>query len=158
MTRTKIQQLLNDTSYLDKMKSILDIDQVALSRAFYTKALGMNKSYFDIESDIGLNSVQSNKDIIVDIQLIEGDELPYYVVYTPGEPIDFEHWESVEKLFQEYNFTGNWLGDELTRPKSTYIRWVDDLDDELEYTAKYPEMSFDLAKISKGIAKYDYKV
>lgn len=77
-------------------------------------------------------TLMSNESIIVDVDYIKGDNEEYYVVYLVDEqPVDLEHWSSVEKLFEQLNFTANWVCDWCDHPPTDKIRWVED-GDELE--------------------------
>ena len=75
-------------------------------------------------------SLKENESIIVDVDYVKKDNEEYYIVYLIDEdPVDLEHWSSVEKLFEQLNFTANWVNEDHDRPASDKIRWVEDGDD-----------------------------
>lgn len=73
--------------------------------------------------------INSNQEIVIDIEYIKND-VEYYAIHLIHEQaIDFEHWENVEKFFVENNYTARWVNEEEERPSSTKIRWIEDADD-----------------------------
>ncbi len=126
-----INNKLTET-HIQSMKNSLSLKHMA-------EALGYDyKTFSDVlaestEASISItaDTVKSNKDVIVNVQPMEADGVTYYVVFVPYEPIDFEHWTSVEELFKNYDYTANWVGEDNQRPKSEHIRWVEDIDDEV---------------------------
>jgi hypothetical protein len=53
-----------------------------------------------------------------------------YVVFQPDETtVEFERWESVEKLFETEGWLAEWSSIEFPQPLSDIIKWADDEDD-----------------------------